>query len=534
MQTPYEHQIRGMDLLRKHPRYALFWDMGTGKTLPTIQVADERMRDKDITLVLIIGPKVSLWNWLRELKENSEYLDNIFILEGQPKERNDMLRGLLGLDATTLIANYSKLRLHESQLAHLVENNKTMMVFDESQYIKSARAKRTQVAIRLADKAKYVVLLTGTPVGKNVGDIWSQYRCLDGGATFGISWYRFRHTYMTEQPHVRGMYLEKKGAAATVRRKMWRLAQSLRKEDCLDLPEKRFSTWDVAMPAGMMKLYTELATRLIAEYENEEEWSRVKAINAGVAVMKLQQITSGFFIDERGKTVELEWQPKLETLAEIAEEICPNEKLVVWARFKRDVARIIERLAEYNVLSIEARHSAEERAHTCELFNEDNDKRVLVSNPASGGVAINLIGGSTAVYYNNSYDYIHRVQSQDRIHRIGQTRKVMYIDLVVPGTIDEGVLAVLSRKDGLVKYLQHTGNLRDIIMPEGRDKDVRNREWWRVNGSATSEAQLGHVGPGLPGGAGRPNRRNRSTEGDGKAKKGPGRTDSLPTLDAWW
>jgi SNF2 family DNA or RNA helicase len=50
------------------------------------------------------------------------------------------------------------------------------------------------------------------------------------------------------------------------------------------------------------------------------------------------------------------------------------------------------------------------------------------------------------VYYSNSYDLEIRLQSEDRAHRIGQTKSVTYIDLISPGTIDEIVLAALRNK----------------------------------------------------------------------------------------
>ena len=56
----------------------------------------------------------------------------------------------------------------------------------------------------------------------------------------------------------------------------------------------------------------------------------------------------------------------------------------------------------------------------------------------------------------NSYDLELRVQSEDRAHRIGQTNKVIYVDLIAPGTIDEKI----------VKSLRAKINVADQIMGE--------------------------------------------------------------------
>jgi SNF2 family DNA or RNA helicase len=57
-----------------------------------------------------------------------------------------------------------------------------------------------------------------------------------------------------------------------------------------------------------------------------------------------------------------------------------------------------------------------------------------------------LTAATTVIYYSNSYDLEIRLQSEDRAHRIGQTNKVTYIDLVSPNTIDEKILQALRSK----------------------------------------------------------------------------------------
>ena len=60
-----------------------------------------------------------------------------------------------------------------------------------------------------------------------------------------------------------------------------------------------------------------------------------------------------------------------------------------------------------------------------------------------------MTAANTVIYYSNSYDLEIRLQSEDRAHRIGQSRKVTYIDLVSPDSIDEKVLLALRNKINL-------------------------------------------------------------------------------------
>ena len=69
-----------------------------------------------------------------------------------------------------------------------------------------------------------------------------------------------------------------------------------------------------------------------------------------------------------------------------------------------------------------------------------------MGHPKTGGYGLTLTAATTVVYYSNSYDLELRLQSEDRAHRIGQTSKVTYIDLISPKTIDEKIVDALRNK----------------------------------------------------------------------------------------
>ena len=78
---------------------------------------------------------------------------------------------------------------------------------------------------------------------------------------------------------------------------------------------------------------------------------------------------------------------------------------------------------------------------------KDNDKvRFFVGTPATGGYGITLTQANTVIYYSNGYDLEKRMQSEDRAHRIGQTKKVTYIDLIAEDTVDTKIVKSLRKK----------------------------------------------------------------------------------------
>jgi len=80
-------------------------------------------------------------------------------------------------------------------------------------------------------------------------------------------------------------------------------------------------------------------------------------------------------------------------------------------------------------------------------FQDPNSRlRFFVGNAATAGYGITLTAASTVIYYSNSFSLEHRLQSQDRCHRIGQRHPVTYIDLITEGTIDEKIVEALQSK----------------------------------------------------------------------------------------
>jgi len=73
--------------------------------------------------------------------------------------------------------------------------------------------------------------------------------------------------------------------------------------------------------------------------------------------------------------------------------------------------------------------------------------RAFVAVASSGGIGLTLTAATTVIYYSQSYDLDERLQSEDRAHRKGTTKNVVYIDLVAEETIDEEISRSLQSKN---------------------------------------------------------------------------------------
>jgi len=217
------------------------------------------------------------------------------------------------------------------------------------------------------------------------------------------------------------------------------------KEDCLDLPEKVYTRREVELTPEQLKLYTQMKKLALAKLESGDLATTASVLTQ---VMRLHQICCGFLQPDEGEIQPLA-NNRLKELLAISEEV--QGKAIIWASWTHDIQQIADALRDRfgpdSVATYYGGTPQDERQDIVTKFQDkDSPLRFFIGQPRTGGYGITLTAANTVVYYSNSYDLEIRLQSEDRAHRIGQTNKVTYIDLVSPGTIDEKILKALRQK----------------------------------------------------------------------------------------
>ena len=141
-------------------------------------------------------------------------------------------------------------------------------------------------------------------------------------------------------------------------------------------------------------------------------------------------------------------------MLDICEEV--QGKAIIWGTYTYDIQQIAQSLRDrFGPDAVATYYGAtpqEERQEIVERFQDkESSLRFFVGQPRTGGYGITLTAATTVIYYSNNYDLEIRLQSEDRAHRIGQTNKVTYVDLVSPETIDEKILQALQEKINLAQ-----------------------------------------------------------------------------------
>lgn len=457
----WNHQKEAVVRAKDRNEFALFFEVGTGKTATAIHTIKAwQERDGKLQKTIILCPPIVIRQWREEIKKYSDLEPYVVLLEGHRDRRLKLFKAHAH-EPRIFITNYEALSMPDLFKA-FVEAGFDALICDESHKLKDIGAKRTKLAIHLAKHTKKRIIMTGTPVLNSPMDLFSQFLVLDKGQTFGTNFFVFRATYFYDKNA--GMpkhnYFPDWRPRPGIEEKIQGLisAKSLRvkKEECLDLPPLVRKEVPVDMSKEQLRVYNEMKEDLVT-YLNDKVCVASMAL---IKVLRMQQIVSGFLSMESldgdsGHMRRFEDVPRLDALAEILEEIAPYHKVIVWACFQENYARIRDVCDKLKLKYVEitGQRTETQKREAVTSFRSDDGVRVCIANQKAGGVGLNLIEASYSVYFSRNYSLEDDIQSEARNYRGGSERhdRVTRIDLVTRGSIDDIILNALKNKQNLAE-----------------------------------------------------------------------------------
>lgn len=409
---------------------------------------------------------------------------------------------------------------------NFLKKDKTFIVIDEATTIKNPDANRTDhithglsacqyIGKRLKDYEPYSVgrcILTGTPEAKGPYGLWSMLEFVQKDF-WGMNYYAFKAKYGIERQvtfpgmirpvrkslapedfkAIRKKATEEKMSAQEIaidlsmaesdvqyildnpdvntpyknlnqlKQKLSTIAFTVRKQDCLDLPEKVYEVVEVPMNDEQKRLYKEIKRSAYALYENH----LLDAANQISIRLRLRQIAGGFFPAKydvsEGYEQELEHvkglpigvPPKAIALVDRLENHNEGLPAIVACAFVAEVKYVTNYLKEkgYKVAMISGEVSKNDRARIEDQFKA-GELDVLVAQTSTIAKGYNFQISHTIYIYSNTYATEDRMQLEDRIHRYGQTKTCTYIDLVSDAPIDRHVLDVIQGDTQFQNYMR--------------------------------------------------------------------------------
>lgn len=480
---PFAHQAEGLTFVLNHPRCALFWDCGLGKTKT---IVDLIRHEKEKALIL--APVVGLGTWEQEtdLHSNGELQAVGVHAKARTKDLTVRERRIKIIqdakDADILVISYASAKRYYDEIVKYFPYR--IIVADESHNLRDYRSAQSKCAIALASQASRRILLSGTPTLGNPLHLYGQLFFL-GHYIPSVDYWTFRKHFMVFQKGSRNRIVVGYKNLDLLNEKVQRIAIRKTMDECLDLPGRRII--DVAFKIGgdQLKTYNELVESACLDLGKGELY---EADHAAAVLQKLLQVLSGFFIlpppqicdgcEHLADCVENKFKPysinckkqtteppqtikrlkenaKLEVFDGLLDSILVEErnKVIVWCNFRAELDIVEELLKgkQIGYVRVDGSNSAK-APQLVKEFNADPELRVYLAQVATG-IALTINSAAYMVYFGLTYKLDEFLQSLGRNYRIGQKEKVIVYRLVAPKSVLDFVVRALEMKEDLADTL---------------------------------------------------------------------------------
>jgi SNF2 family DNA or RNA helicase len=430
--------------------------MGTGKSYMLINNIAMLYDKGKINAALIVAPKGVYRNWVnielpKHMPDHVEHRVALWAATPRKAEQQALDRLFeVTEDLKILVMNIEAFSTKKGTAfaTRFLLSHEALMAIDESTTIKSHTSARSKNTEKVGIGARYRRIMTGSPVTKSPMDLYQQCAFLSDDCLNIHSFYAFqaRYAVVVERQLASHSFKQVVGYRHLDELKIMLDTFSFRvkKEECLDLPEKVYIRREVELTDEQVKAYNQMKELALANIEG----GFVSTVNTLTQIMRLHQIVCGHVKLDDGTVVNLP-NKRIDELLATLEEV--DGKVIIWATYRHDIEDIKFHLqTAYGMTSVATYYgetTSDERERIVNDFQDPNSElRFFVGNPSTGGYGLTLTAASTVIYYSNSFDLEKRLQSEDRAHRIGQTKNVTYVDLIAPNTVDEKIVKALRDK----------------------------------------------------------------------------------------
>lgn len=455
---PIGRQLAAFEKGRWLDVFALFMWMGTGKTFVALNLAARWWADGEIERVLVAAPKGVDKQWLEKQLplHTPDWCPWVGRLHraGKKIRWDDTQGGSLGTRGKGvlrwLFMNVEAWSSASGQkiASEFVAGGKTLIIVDESTRIKSPSAERAKFAVKLGLHAnvRKKLILTGLPVTRGVEDLFMQFKFLDWQIMGLKSIFGFVNTYCV----VGGWRGKQIISYKHVDHLLSKIEPYVFIAPRLPGTPTTFLEREHELTAEQRRIYRDLKETLVAyveEHRHDRGGDRlVSAAHAGAGLIKLQQVTNGYVIDDQGNLSVLS-RERFELLGDVVEE-AGEQRCLVFCRFHYDMDFVGEELTRRKIRwgEYSGRNPGTRDEELARLKRGELD--VLVMTAASGGVGLDVPEASCAIYFSNSFDFEHRTQSLFRMDRLGQTRDITIVDLF-GSPIDRFIFKSYDKKESI-------------------------------------------------------------------------------------
>ena len=430
---PMAHQIETASFLTLHRRAFCFNDPGTGKTLSALWAADYLMKRGEVRRVLILCPLSIMHSaWMGDINRSVIHRSAVVAHHQQAARRIEMIQQ----DYEIVITNYDGLNLVADEVKN--DGRFDLVIVDEANAYKNPSTRRWKALSTIIRPETYLWMMTGTPASQSPVDAYGLARLVNpsGVPKFQTAW---RDKVMNK------ISMFKWAPKLNARDMVYDALQPairFTKDQCLDLPPVVTITREIPLTPQQNKYYKMLKEQMMVRAAGET----ISAVNAGVAVNKLLQISCGAAYTDEREVVEFDAAPRLNVLEEVLEET--ERKVLIFALFRSSIDTIVTYLtkAGYAVAQIHGDVTASKRGQIINDFQTTDNIRVLVMQPQATAHGITLTAADTVVFFGPLMSVEQYIQCIARADRKGQDSDKVTVVHIQSSAIEKKLFSAMSTK----------------------------------------------------------------------------------------
>jgi superfamily II DNA or RNA helicase len=425
-------------------------DMGLGKTLQTLALfCHVREQNLSSAPFLVVAPTSVVYNWAAEAERFAPGLKVAAVTETQARRAAVLSDFIAGADV--VVTSYTLFRLEQADYQAIEWAG---LVLDEAQFVKNHQSLSYACVKQLA--APFKLAITGTPMENNLMELWSLLSITAPGLFPSPA--KFTDYYRTpiEKDHDQELLdqLRLRIRPLMLRRTKEQVAS--------DLPDKQEQVIELELNPRHRKIYQ---THL------QRERQKVLGLLGDLAKNRFEIFRSLTLLRQASLDVAL-IDPKyagipstkLDAMMELVQDVVgEGHRTLIFSQFTRFLSAARDRLTEAGIDQCYLDGSTTNRAAVLDEF-KTGDAPVFLISLKAGGFGLNLTEADYCILLDPWWNPATEAQAVDRIHRIGQTKKVMVYRLVAKNTIEEKVMALKAGKSALFSSVMDGGGFESATL----------------------------------------------------------------------
>ena len=410
---PFKVQRQTAAGMTTNQRFYCLNGMGTGKTRAAIWSYDYLRDNGTAKRALVVAPLSTLDHvWRREVFKTCPHL-SVGVLHGTKARRLEVL----AQDHDIYVINTDGIKVVGKEL--LTRTDIDTFIIDELALFRGAGTDRNKVARKIAERMTWVWGLTGSPTPNEPTDAWGQCRIVSPHTvppTFG----RFKDETMFKVTQFK--FVAKKDAQDRVFRAM-QPAVRFTLDDVVELPDVVERTIDVNMGTRQKHVYEELRKHAFVAVQSHQ----ITAVNAGVVLNKLLQVSLGYVYTREGQVVGLDNNLRLDAICDAVEST--DRKVLVFVPFTHALEGIHKKLTSDGVdcALVHGQTAKKQRDYIFNMFQSTTKFKAICAHPGCMSHGLTLTAADTVIWAGPTTSLETFEQANARIRRVGQNHKQQII-----------------------------------------------------------------------------------------------------------